>query len=84
MELGDKWAAASTLIGLGRLAIASSGDRGKDGSNRQHGAQRGVRILRAVEALLENMGAKVESMERAVLGPSSFVLRPWSILPVPS
>jgi hypothetical protein len=64
MELGDKWAGASTLIALGRLAIARSGDRGKDGSNGQDGAARGVRILGAVETLLANLGAKMEAVER--------------------
>jgi predicted ATPase/class 3 adenylate cyclase/Tfp pilus assembly protein PilF len=58
-ELGDKFGIAASLAGLGGLAVARVTSTNSTGS-----VERGVRLLGAVEAMLETIGAVLESGNR--------------------
>jgi tetratricopeptide (TPR) repeat protein len=72
-ELGNKVGIASSLAGLGGVVVRSAvptgntgnvGDVGKVGSRGPGGAERGARMLGAVEALLETIGAVLDADDR--------------------
>jgi predicted ATPase/class 3 adenylate cyclase len=63
-EVGDKWGIAASLAGLAGVAVARSTLAGPDGTPDEALAERGARLLGAVDSLLKSMDAAFDSDDR--------------------